>query len=513
MGGLTVFETLYYTAVLGLPRAMTKAEKRQRAEIIMECLGITRVKDSIIGGFRVARRGISGGEKKRVAIGQELLYNPSVILLDEPTSGLDSTTALNLVHTLHTLAQVGNRTIVTTIHQPSSRIYQMLDKLLLMGQGHLLYYGAASQATDYFATIGYTMPYGMNPADYFLDIASGWSGEAKDCGELSVGDPQLKSLLSAIERKPYMAEDTCLNLANSIQSTEEVFGHKWKRSAKGGQDDEPKLVGPTYLTQVYIICIRSMKERRFERFSADSLLTIFFMAFLCGVLWWQAGVGASLATYAGAGDVAALLFFLVTFLSFNILFSSIFTFPNEKNMLLKEREAGMYPISAFFFGRTIADIPLDTLIPVTVTTIIYAMAGLKPDVGAFLLTMMVVLITCFTAGSLGLLIGAAFLNLKRAQSAATVLMLTIMLTGGFFVREIPVWLSWISYLSYIQYAWDALINIHLKGRVPVCEADCEGLLAQVKYDEVGIQFGILMLMLTVLRFSVYLSLRFGAKSR
>jgi len=436
---------------------------------------------------------------------------------DEPTSGLDSTTALNLVHTLHTLAQVGNRTIVTTIHQPSSRIYQMLDKLLLMGQGHLLYYGAASQATDYFATIGYTMPYGMNPADYFLDIASGWSGEAKDCGELSVGDPELKSLLSAIEKKPYVTEseggekDT---LANSYRSTKEVFGHKWRNSVSYGEGGtSAEVAGPAYLTQVYVICIRSMKERRFERFSSDSLFTVFFMAFLCGVLWWQAGVGASLATYAGAGDVAALLFFLVTFLSFNILFSSIFTFPNEKNMLLKEREAGMYPISAFFFGRTIADIPLDTLIPVTVTTIIYVMAGLKPDVGAFLLTMMVVLITCFTAGSLGLLIGAAFLNLKRAQSAATVLMLTIMLTGGFFVREIPVWLSWISYLSYIQYAWDALINIHLKGRVPVCEADCEGLLAQVKYDEVGIQFGILMLMLTVLRFSVYLSLRFGAKSR
>jgi len=515
--GLTVFETLYYTAVLRLPRAMTDKDKRERVSIILEVLGISHVKDSIVGGIRIGRRGISGGEKKRVAIGQELLYNPSVILLDEPTSGLDSTTALNLVHTLHTLAQVGNRTIVTTIHQPSSRIYQMLDKLLLMGQGHLLYYGAASQATDYFATIGYTMPYGMNPADYFLDIASGWSGEAKDCGELSVGDPQLKSLLSAIERKPYMAEDTCLNLANSIQSTEEVFGHKWKRSAKGGQDDEPKLVGPTYLTQVYIICIRSMKERRFERFSADSLLTIFFMAFLCGVLWWQAGVGASLATVVGASDVAALLFFLCAFMSFNLLFSSIFTFPNEKTMLLKEREAGMYPISAFFFGRTMADIPLDMAIPICATTIIYCFAGLKPDVGAFLLTQVVVIITCFTAASLGLLIGAAFLDLKRAQSASTIIMLTLMLTGGFFVQNIPVWLSWLSYLSFMSYAWDALMNIQLNGRVPTCPPDaseCAMLnMGVVRFDSVGPQLGILLLMLVVYRIGVYLSLRFGAKSR
>merc|ERR1719515_507422 len=110
--GLTVFETLYYTAVLRLARAMTDAEKRERVDVILHVLGISHVKDSIVGGIRIGRRGISGGEKKRVAVGQELLYNPSVILLDEPTAGLDSSTALNLIHTLHPLAQAGNRTIV-----------------------------------------------------------------------------------------------------------------------------------------------------------------------------------------------------------------------------------------------------------------------------------------------------------------------------------------------------------------------------------------------------------------
>merc|ERR1712176_1308524 len=214
--GLTVTETLYYTAVLRLPRAMTKKEKLERVKIICECLGITRVKDSIIGGFRIGRRGVSGGEKKRVAIGQELLYNPSVVLLDEPTSGLDSTTALNLVHTLRTLAQVGNRTIITTIHQPSSRIYQMLDKLLLLGLGHLLFFGDASDAADYFSSIGYTMPYGMNPADYFLDVASGWSGEAKDCDKLTVGDPRLKALLGAIAAKPFERFKTAALESQSI---------------------------------------------------------------------------------------------------------------------------------------------------------------------------------------------------------------------------------------------------------------------------------------------------------
>lgn len=92
------------------------------------------------GGF--FRRGISGGERKRVSVGHELLINPSIILLDEPTSGLDSTTAMNLVTSLRQLA-AGGRAVITTIHQPSSRLYQQLDKLLLLSDGHAMYYGAA----------------------------------------------------------------------------------------------------------------------------------------------------------------------------------------------------------------------------------------------------------------------------------------------------------------------------------------------------------------------------------
>jgi ABC-type Mn2+/Zn2+ transport system ATPase subunit len=83
------------------------------------------------GGF--FRKGISGGERKRTSVGHELLINPSVLFLDEPTSGLDSTTAMHLLSTLRQLA-AGGRTIVTTIHQPSSRLYQQLDKLLLLSE-------------------------------------------------------------------------------------------------------------------------------------------------------------------------------------------------------------------------------------------------------------------------------------------------------------------------------------------------------------------------------------------
>ena len=101
---LTVYETLVYSALLRLPASMTREQKVQQAEITIRGLGLTRCRDTIIGGPLV--RGISGGERKRVSIGHELLINPSLLLLDEPTSGLDSTTALRIVQVMQDVALV-----------------------------------------------------------------------------------------------------------------------------------------------------------------------------------------------------------------------------------------------------------------------------------------------------------------------------------------------------------------------------------------------------------------------
>lgn len=152
----------------------------KRAEAIIEELGLDRCQDTIIGG--PFKRGVSGGERKRVSIGHEMLVDPSLLFLDEPTSGLDSTTALRIIKTLQDLAKSG-KTIITTIHQPSSTVYHMFDKMILLSEGHLLYYGSARDAMDYFASVQYSPPFPMNPADFLLDLANGVTPEKLIEGE------------------------------------------------------------------------------------------------------------------------------------------------------------------------------------------------------------------------------------------------------------------------------------------------------------------------------------------
>ncbi|KAK4420657.1 ABC transporter G family member 9 [Sesamum alatum] len=114
---LTVTETLVYTALLRLPRTLTKAEKAQHAEAVIEQLGLSRCRHSIIGGPLL--RGVSGGERKRVSIGQEMLINPSLLFLDEPTSGLDSTTAQRMCHIVD-LANGDERTLANGVSTAES---------------------------------------------------------------------------------------------------------------------------------------------------------------------------------------------------------------------------------------------------------------------------------------------------------------------------------------------------------------------------------------------------------
>ncbi|MBA0837516.1 hypothetical protein Goarm_009667, partial [Gossypium armourianum] len=166
---LTVRETLVFCSLLRLPNTLSTKEKISVAETVLSELGLSKCENTIIGNSFI--RGISGGERKRVSIAHEMLINPSLLLLDEPTSGLDSTAAHRLVSILGSLAQKG-KTIVTSMHQPSSRVYQMFDSVLVLSEGRSLYFGKGSEAMSYFESIGFSPSFPMNPADFLLDLAN-----------------------------------------------------------------------------------------------------------------------------------------------------------------------------------------------------------------------------------------------------------------------------------------------------------------------------------------------------
>lgn len=167
---LTVHETILTSALLRLPRDMSRGAKEQRVFEVEKQLGIYHIRDSLIGSEEGKGRGISGGEKRRVGIACELVTSPSILFLDEPTSGLDAYNAFNVVECLVTLAKTYKRTVIFTIHQPRSNIVALFDRLVLLAQGQTVYSGPFHQCQEYFQQTGYNCPPGFNIADYLVDL-------------------------------------------------------------------------------------------------------------------------------------------------------------------------------------------------------------------------------------------------------------------------------------------------------------------------------------------------------
>ncbi|KAF9893604.1 hypothetical protein FE257_010916 [Aspergillus nanangensis] len=167
---LTVHETILTSALLRLPRDMSRISKEQRVVEVEKQLGIYQIRDQLIGSEEGKGRGISGGEKRRVGIACELVTSPSILFLDEPTSGLDAFNAFNVVECLVTLARTYNRTVVFTIHQPRSNIVALFDRLILLAQGRTVYSGPFSTCQQFFDASGYSCPPGFNIADYLVDL-------------------------------------------------------------------------------------------------------------------------------------------------------------------------------------------------------------------------------------------------------------------------------------------------------------------------------------------------------
>ncbi|CAA2953643.1 ABC transporter G family member 28-like [Olea europaea subsp. europaea] len=170
-GNLTVEENLWFSARCRLSADLLKPEKVLVVERVIESLGLQAVRDSLVG--TVEKRGISGGQRKRVNVGLEMVIEPSLLILDEPTSGLDSSSSQLLLRALRREALEGVN-VCMVLHQPSYTLFKMFDDIILLAKGGLtVYHGPVKNIEEYFAGLGINVPERVNPPDHFIDILEG----------------------------------------------------------------------------------------------------------------------------------------------------------------------------------------------------------------------------------------------------------------------------------------------------------------------------------------------------
>jgi ABC-type multidrug transport system ATPase subunit len=179
IGSLTVLEHMNIMARLKLDRKTTKQERDAKIYQLLKSLGLTKCLHTKIGRDG-DNKVLSGGEKRRLAFATELLTDPSILFCDEPTTGLDSYSAQKIVAMMNMMASSG-KTILCTIHQPSSDIFSTFSQLILVAEGRIAFTGSAASALEFFEKVGYKCPSSYNPADFFIKTLATTPGFEENC--------------------------------------------------------------------------------------------------------------------------------------------------------------------------------------------------------------------------------------------------------------------------------------------------------------------------------------------
>merc|ERR1711907_63758 len=445
---ITVRDQLTYTAQLRIPeKGMTKEERRAKikseVERIIDMLRLQKCADSPI-------MMCSGGEKKRVNIGTELITDPSIIMLDEPTSGLDSASSVSLLNVLKDLARNHGKTIITSIHQPNSATFlNTFDKLLLLSDGNVVYFGKPTESLDYLKTVDLACPEGYNAADHWMDLL--------------VLDPTTDN---STEKSPkYILQKAWDNdaLAAKMEVVSEI-----QSSSIVSDDDDNKEEGSKYLTswwtQFTTLLHRAFKKNKSGVFAPVNFLKTLGVGIVVGIVLLDQKY-----TEQYVHNIFAYFFFTMVFWVMTGMFEALFAFPQERVVIQKERATASYRLSSYFMAMTVADLPVFLVMPLIYMTISYWMV--VPTLGfvKYLCILLIALLSVMTGQAFGFLLGAAFDDITIAQAVATVVILFLMLLGGFFVQTIPLWLAWAKYLSPFAYASNAALTVIFNEPVP-----CDG---------------------------------------
>ncbi|KAJ3077766.1 ATP-binding cassette sub- G member 1, partial [Quaeritorhiza haematococci] len=340
----TVREAISMSAVLRVPDAVSKKEKEERVDGTIGMLGLEKAASTIIGDATL--KGISGGERKRTAMAMEMITNPGVLFLDEPTSGLDTFTAFSVVRILKDLAHTG-RTVVATIHQPSSDVFHMFDDLIVLADGRIIYQGPTSNMIDYFSQVGYQCPQFTNPADFlFMSILN------NEEGIFDINAKSGETNQSRIKR--------LLNYWSASPENKDILSACSKPSTNGIQKSSYRKRSP-FTNQLSYLFNRASKNAFRNPFIVRAKFgQTLFIGLIIGLVYLNMDERKGLAAHQ---DRMGLLFFLAinNFMSSTIGVLSIFG--AEKMVFAREHGAGYYGLPAYFLSKVLVESPFQIVFP------------------------------------------------------------------------------------------------------------------------------------------------------
>ncbi|XP_067901320.1 ATP-binding cassette sub-family G member 8 isoform X2 [Heterodontus francisci] len=456
---LTVKETLTFVAKLRLPNDFSEEQRNNRVEDVIAELRLRQCANTRVGNYFI--RGVSGGERRRVSIAVQLLWNPGILILDEPTSGLDSFTAHNLVMTLSRLA-TGNRLILMSIRQPRSDIFNLFDLVVLLSSGATMYCGAAKDMIPYFTSVGYPCPKYCNPCDFYVDLTS---IDRRSNEQEAHTQDKANTLASIFWENVKDTDDyiwkpndcnTCPNMNATSSSSASLTSDKIINIKSETMD---KLAGQL---RQFSVLLRRQVSNDFRDLATLAIhgFEALLMSLLIGFLYYsQDGKELSIQ------DAVALLYLFAALTPFAVVLDVIAKCHSEKAMLYHELEDGMYSVTAYFFAKLLGELPEHCAFVIIYCVPIYWIAALRPEVNPFFLSFLLVWLVVYCSRVMALWVSALLPTLQLSFLTGNIVFTVFYLTGGFLISLKTMWTvaSWFSKMSFLRWGFEGLIQVQFTG--------------------------------------------------
>ncbi|KAH8689648.1 ABC drug exporter AtrF [Talaromyces proteolyticus] len=466
---LTVEQTLKFSL-------MNKTKKRDRSTVpiivdsLLKMFGITHTRNTLVGNEYV--RGVSGGERKRVSIAETLATKSTVVCWDNSTRGLDASTALDYAKSLRIMTDISRRTTFVTLYQASEGIFELMDKVLVIDQGRMLYQGPAREAKQYFVDLGFYCPTQSTTADFLTSLCDPNAREFQEGKEAST--PKTAEELEAVFRKSNSYKRILEDVADyeqQLHATERADTKRFQHTV--GQSKSKTVSKKSPYTVSFPKQVAACVRREVWLLWGDktSLYTKFFIIIANALIVNSLFYGQSLDT-SGAFSRGSTLFFSVLFLGW-LQLTELMPAVSGRTMIQRHKDYAFYRPSAVSIARVVVDFPFIFAMVVVFGVVTYFLSGLDVDVSKFFIFLLFVYTTTICITSMYRMFASLSPTIDDAVRFSGIGLNLLVIFVGYVIPKptlinSSIWFGWLFYINPIAYAYEAVLTNEFSNRVMEC---------------------------------------------
>ncbi|KAJ6429559.1 hypothetical protein OIU84_021041 [Salix udensis] len=408
-----------------------------QTDYILKILGLDICSDTMIGD--AMRRGISGGQKKRLTAGEMIVGPTKALFMDEISNGLDSSSTSQIVSCLQQMAHVTHATVLISLLQPAPEIFDLFDDVVLMAEGNIVYHGPRSSICKFFEDSGFRCPERKGVADFLQEVTS-----RKDQAQYWYCKEQPYSYISIDEFVKKFKESEFGQKLDEELSKPFAKSESHKTALSFEKYSLPKWeLFKLCSTREYLL----MKRNYFIYVFKSALLVIIASVTMTVLLRTRMAVDAIHANYYMGALFYALIILVVDGMPEKLMTVSRLAVFN------KQRELCFYPAWAYAIPAAILKVPLSFLEAFVWTALTYYVIGYSPEVSRFSRQFLLFFLVHLTSTSMYRFIASVFQTVVASTLAGSLVLLIVLLFGGFLIQKpsMPAWLEWGFWLSPFTY--------------------------------------------------------------